>query len=221
MIGAQLLADAGVDVIGFQELVGRAGPGKPSAWASQVLAALGPAYRLVTPTTALNENYIAYLHNAWSLVQQHDDVILTSSAGGRHLTSATFRDRSSGRLLWIGNTHLVAGKNNGTSRSRQAAQIADVLDGLDLPYIVLGDMNRSDLLPQLGARSTSRKGATYTRYADATRSSDPDHEFDHIYARQGVTFADYALLGVNGSTFTTPMRPSDHVPVVATLTFKD
>lgn len=210
-----------MDVVGFQELVGRASPGRPSSWASQVLSDLGPAFRLVTPTTARNENYIAYPHDRLVLVQQHDDVILTSSAGGRHLTSATFRDRSSGRLLWIGNTHLVSGKNNGTSRRQQADQIAAVLAAVDLPYIVLGDMNRSDILPQIGTRSTSRMGATYTRYADTTRSSDPHHEFDHIYARQGVTFADYDLLGVNGSKFTTPIRPSDHVPVVATLTFKD
>lgn len=209
-------------MIGFQELVGRAGPGRPSSWATQVLADLGHEWRIVTPTAPLNENYIAYRHDRLVLVEQHDDVILTSPAGGRHLSSATFRDRSSDRLLWVGNTHLVHGKNNGRSRSQQADQIAKVLAGVDVPYIVLGDMNRSDLLPQLGHRSKNRMGATYTRYADQERSSDPDHEFDHIYTGgPGFTFTDYDLLGVAGKKFTTPVRPSDHVPVVATITFKE
>ncbi len=115
--GAALVKTGTPSVFGMNELVG---PGKNSmtntgsAFAKKVNAALGAAYTMVVPTTAFNENYLFYEKKTTQLVEKLPDKILAATIGGkavpgRHLTLAVFKDVTSGQKFVFGNTHLVDG----------------------------------------------------------------------------------------------------------------
>lgn len=240
LAGAALVKTGSPSVFGMNELIG---PGKDSmtntgsAFARKINAALGAAYTMIVPTTAFNENYLFYEKKTTSLVEKVPDKILAAKVAGkavpgRHLTLAVFEDIASGRKFVFGNTHLVDGKKWGAGRAAQAAiamtelkRVSALHDGC--PILVGGDMNRSD---DLGAfikgglvnmRKVAKTGsassdfATYANIRKDKASKNADWIIDHGYCSKNMVVDAYTVaLGYDATGTFPPLRPSDHVPIL-------
>lgn len=239
--GIDRIKDYAPDIIGFNELVG---PGKdsttnePSAFANKVKAALGSGYGFVVPTTAYNENYLAYNKGTTSLVKQYGDSKVYVKVGnvavpGRHVTRVVLKDES-GLVYAVGITHLVEDKS-GTDAARQA-QAEHVMKTMkavsakhgNCPIIVMGDMNINDDLKAfvVGGLVNTRKVAetkinasvsTYTNISKDKYATDADWIIDQIYVPKDWSVKTYAvLLDIDKVTkkFNKP-RASDHHPLLA------
>lgn len=203
----------------WQELVGRARPGAPSGWAETVHGALGKGWGLLTPTTAWNENYISHRTDRGFALEQRDDVVLPSAAGGRHLSRARL---TAGPLaLELGNTHLVHQGNARASRQVQAKRVGELYAGARVPVLVGGDFNdtaRLDFGPLAYVPGDSDV-STYTRWG-ATKAT-TGNRIDH-FAQAGLVIEAIETRGVRpDGTWTHNPRPGDHQAVVVTFTLKE
>lgn len=230
----KLLRSARLDVVGFQELVGRKGEGKPSAHAGALFTELGTGWAPLIPKGprgAANENYGAYRTAKVELVKQFDDVILPSTFGNRHMTSALLRDKATGRTVLFVVTHLVNGKNAGAGRTAQGR----VLEATSheqaggRPRVIVGDFNRSDRLPALvaagmldtrAASKTTTKLATYNPWSATVPSTDPNRVIDHIEVSGGAIVHGYSVLGIENGKFVPAFKPADHQLTITSVTFK-
>lgn len=232
--GVKQVLDADLDVVGYQELVNRKSDGVPSAHAKAILEELGDGWSVLTPKghdAVWSEDYTFYRIARVELVKQFDDVILPSGFGNRHMGSAIFRDKASGREFHFTNTHLVDGKDAGAGRTAQGRvlEATSHTQAAGRPRIIVGDFNRSDRLPALVAAgmldtrteakaTTNADYATHTKWAVKTPSKDPDHVFDHIEVSAGATVNGYTIVGISGGKFVPSLRPSDHQFVIASIT---
>jgi hypothetical protein len=237
--GAALVKTGTPTVFGMNELIG---PGENSmtntgsAFAKKINAALGSAYTMVVPTTAFNENYLFFEKKTTRLVEKLPDKILAAKVDGkavpgRHLTLAVFEDIPSGQKFVFGNTHLVDGKAWGAGRAAQAAIAMTELKRVaalhgDCPILVGGDMNRSDDLPaftkgglvnmrKVAKASTASDSATFTNIKKDTASKNPEWIIDQGYCSKRMIVNGYTVpLGYDESGTFPPLRPSDHVPIL-------
>lgn len=245
--GASLVKTGAPSVFGMNELIG---PGKNSmtntgsAFAKKIDAALGPAYKMVVPTTAFNENYLFFEKATTRLVEKLPDKVLAAKVGskavpGRHLTLAVFEDIASGTKFVFGNTHLVNGKQWGAGRSAQAAIAMTELQRVsalhdNCPILVGGDMNRSDDLRAFingglvnmrkvaKSKSNSTTFSTHTNIRKDTARKSADWIIDHGYCSKGMLVNAYDVaLGYDTTGTFPPVRPSDHVPILFSVTLPD
>lgn len=222
VIAAEQINAANLDVVAVQE-IDRSPGGVSHNYIYRLQSALGPGWQLVEPTAAWNENYI-FVRTGLKATR-HPDLILPSNAGGRHMTRiAVVKGK---QTLNIGNTHLVAGDKNGSSRIEQMQRIADHI-GND--WIIAGDLNQSHISAALSeTHKTARTNAvastgaawnTYVKWGATTGTKKATNFLDHILAPIKATVNGYTLVGIEPTTgrLTQP-RASDHLLVVASVTF--
>jgi len=130
------------------------------------------------------------------------------------------------QTLNIGNTHLVSGDKNGSSRIEQMQRISDHI-GPD--WIVAGDLNQSHISAALSeTHKTARTNAvastgaawnTYVKWGAVTGTKKATNFLDHILAPAKATVNGYTLIGIEPITgrLTQP-RASDHLLVIASIT---
>lgn len=239
--GAALLARTKFDVAGLQELVG---PGKdsmtnkPSKWAGQIHTALGRHYSMVVPTTAFNENYLVYDNRAIAYVARYSDrkiyaTVDGRSIPGRHVTRSVHRDRVSGEVFAVGVTHLV--NDDPVGAQAQAELVMDAMLEVsrrhgNCPIVILGDMNTSKVLKafadgglqrtrEAAKKSSTRNVPTYAPWSAKKMGGDPDWVIDQHYVDEDWTVNGYTVfLGYEENGRWPAERPSDHVPVIASVT---
>lgn len=247
----KVIAVAKPTFIGWNELVGPHAPGKaipdsngkyesgsPSAFALQVDKALGPDWYIITGTTLYNENYLSYNKTVLDKVAQYADTILTAPTGGRHLTRAVFKDRTTGKVFAVGQTHLVndGGLQGEKDRQAQATATLSAMKAVsakhgNCPFIIQGDMNTAAALTSLanaGLKNTrqfadtsgNRNATTYTNKSKLVPSTDLKWVIDQQYVTAGMYVIGYTVhqdLDASGA-FVQP-RPSDHFPVISSIRF--
>jgi endonuclease/exonuclease/phosphatase family metal-dependent hydrolase len=230
-----VIGPAALDVICFQEMVGRQDD-DPSEFAAKVDAAAGSDWVLVTPTLGLNENYFLYHKNRVGFVEQHDDVVIRGTVagkaiGGRHVSRLTLEHDGIGEFD-LGNTHLINDNRPGAEVQAGLAASALAKIGTNRPRILLGDMNTSGPLSALAsaglhnarliaAATTNRDMATYAKYSAKKPSVDMAWIIDQVWVSNHFTVAGYTVmpdLASNGE-FKKP-RVSDHLPVIVALNKK-
>ena len=241
---AALIKSGKPDVFGINELVGSGKEGfkqAPSAHAKAVSKALGSTYTMLTPTTAWNENYQFFNKNTYELVQQHEDVKLyaPSGGGGRHLSICVLRNKKTGFEFVYGLTHLVSNINltdaqGDKIRQEQGALVDAALNKVSkehggIPIVVTGDMNThddikafTDTLENTRKTADEKTNETYSTYAnikDDTPNKTPEWIIDHIWVSKAFHVNGYTvLLGLDSNKTFPKVRPSDHVPVVVSIT---
>lgn len=198
---ADLIRAADLHAIGLNELMG---PGKdtapyagtPSPFAASIAKAL--AWPIVTPTTALNENYIAINPTRARLSKQYDDTKLYAKVGdraipGRHITRTVLADLKTGRGFALGSTHLVNNDPEGAAaQSYLAMRAMDDATDERWPTFIVGDLNSPATMPGFTAgglkdarahalRRTNGDYATYAKYAATAPIKDYRWWIDRIY----------------------------------------
>lgn len=220
----------------MQEIVGIFPTGKPSLHARAIDVALGAKWWVVQPTLPYNENYTWFDSTLLALVKQYPDVVLTSAGGGRHITRSVFKHKKTGFVFAVGNMHLVedhGGIQYEESRQSQgvkAMQAMREVSGLhgSCSIIVGGDMNTikpikafvDGKLKNLVYNAVATTNAQYASYANI-RDDTPNlgGQIDQMYASSGFVHNGLTVLLGLGSNGTWPaLRPSDHVPVIGSIT---
>lgn len=220
----------------MQECVGIDKDGHASEHSLAIDEAFGANWGAVIPTLPFNENYIWYDSTLLTLVKRYPDAILTSPGGGRHITRAVFKHKKTGLVFAVGNTHLVNdhdGVQYEESRQSQGFQAMktmlaiSVLHG-DCPIIIGGDMNTVKLIEgfidgglqsvAVGAAEETNLGyQSYAKIGDDTPNVGA--QIDQLYASKVFTMGGISvLLGLDASGTWPALRPSDHVPVVGSIT---
>lgn len=180
---------------------------------------------------------IYYNSERLELVEGSDSTIWLSTTPGepskdwdaalpRIVTWGTFRDRENGQELVVFNTHFDhIGEQARTESARIIVDKVDEIAG-DLPAVVTGDFNmtpdseaysvmasalsdgfETSLLPHVGPE--------FTFEGFAVAGGEEGRRIDYIFANSAVTVQTHAIL----STYRDGFYPSDHLPVVAGVTF--
>ena len=225
-------------VVGLQELIGPGVDlGTASTFAKSLDVAMGAGWTLITPTTAHNENYALLNDAKTTLIKQYPDTKLyaKSGGGGRHITRMALKDETSGRVFAFGVTHLHDGPSMEPVRQEQAVlamkamKVISELNG-DCPIVIVGDMNTGSQLAGFidgglqnvmigAAESTNAAYATYATIGDDTPNL--GKPIDQLYASKAFTMNGYTvLLGLDSSGTWPSLKPSDHVPVLGSITLK-
>ncbi len=221
VIAAKQINGSDLDIIAVQE-IDRSPGGVSHNYIYRLQSALGSGWQLVKPSTSWNENYIFVRRGI--KITEFPDLILPSNAGGRHMTRiAVTKDK---QTLNIGNTHLVSGSKNGSSRTQQMQRIADHV-GND--WLVVGDLNQSTISAALSkTHKTSRVAAltttgaiwnTYVKWGAMAGTKNATNYLDHILAPVQAKVNGYSLVGIEpGAGRLTQPRASDHLLVIASIT---
>lgn len=210
-------------IVGLQEL-DRGPDAKSHVYARQLLAALGAGWSMIQPTTPWNENYIFWRQAAVTLKAALPDLILTSSAGGRHATRAAFE--IAGKDITVMSTHLVSGAGNGAARESQGVQLATVADGSTL---ILGDLNQK-AVPKALAKShkTARVDAgkkvnaqygTFAKWAD--KHANDTQFLDHILTPADWPILTHEVHGIGAGGLLAQPRVSDHLLITSLIEIKE
>lgn len=237
---ADTINAAKVDVVFLNELESRLGPGKPSKTAASLLAKVGSkGWELVVPESDWNENYMLLRRKTMANAAQAIDVAIYGKLNGetlpgRHVTRVVGRHLPTGRLVGLACTQLVNDNREGAAvQATLAAAAAKELSTSNkgCPRILGGDLNMSDdpagfvadglINTRTHAKTTSvPDSATYTNYSKDRPSMNANWRIDHIWCTPGtVNHYGHLTDTYNGGVFRQP-RPSDHVPVIANITFK-
>lgn len=231
---AEYVAKGDPDVVTFQELTGRDGPGDPSPWATRILDALGAKWRLIVPTTAFNENYIAYRVDRLSLVKQVPDHIMrVSGAAGKHCTTAVFKQIATGGRFVIGDAHLdpytsVANRAKQCISANSYVKAVAVDEG-SIPYLLCGDFNYEYLFADMkainrldvGHKARIKTGWKFSTFIGKTPTLDVGPHLDYITvgADAKVETAEVVqVLNQAGTKYKMPLA-GDHIPKLATITY--
>ncbi len=236
---SSLIRRADLDVVVLNELVGPGRDGfgsRPSRFARTVARALGDRWALVTPTTAHNENYVAYRRDRLTVVTQHPDQVVPGTGRGRartmtsrHVTPVLLEEAASGRRLLVAATHLVNDDRRGARKQAHAVGRIATRLAAGHPVVVAGDMNTSQRLTGLtraglkDARSHARarsnaEYATYVDYASRRASKQRRAVIDHVYVPRSWTVRRWTtVVDARRGAFRSP-RPSDHLLVWASVT---
>jgi endonuclease/exonuclease/phosphatase family metal-dependent hydrolase len=219
-IAARQVKDAGISILAVQEL-DRGADASAHVFATQLLGALGSGWAVVKPTTKWNENYIFYRMASVKYVTRKSDLILTSSAGGRHATRAVFS--LAGREFTVFSTHLVSGAAT-KAREDQGRQLA--AHGSASTFI-LGDLNQKAIPPALlkgykSARAVQPVGSlsrygTFASWKRTSASTGATSFLDHILVPMKIPVIGANVVGVQADGKLTQPRASDHLLVVATV----
>ncbi len=146
------------------------------------------------------------------------------SAFPRVVTWGKFRDRQTGKTIFLFNTHfdhmgIIARKKSARILVRRVKEIAG-----DKPAVVTGDFNLTDdtkpyktLTATLrDARRASKSGpkgpwGTSRSFIPGSR---PGRRIDYVFVNEKVGVLSYAVLD---DTYGRGRRPSDHMPVLASI----
>ncbi len=142
----------------------------------------------------------------------------------RVVTWGKFRDKKAGKVFFHFNTHF---DNKGElAREKSAGILVERIRAIagDAPVVVTGDFNTSDssapyltiagaLCDCQGNSSTPPKGPHNTSWSFKS-GFQPDDRIDYIFVSQGIAVSDYAALD---HTYGRDRRPSDHIPLAATI----
>jgi endonuclease/exonuclease/phosphatase family metal-dependent hydrolase len=148
----------------------------------------------------------------------------------RILTYGKFRDRSTGKSLWVFNTHFD--HVGDTARTNSAKLIADSIASIanERPVILTGDFNApperepyavltSDnrtLQDAFNASDLENVGPNFTFEGFDVRSDNDGRRIDYIFVNDKVDVQKHAII----SSFRDFGYPSDHLPVVADIKLK-
>ena len=142
----------------------------------------------------------------------------------RIVTWGRFRDKRSGRIFFHFNTHFDNGRPQ--AREMSANLLVERIKKIagDTPLFVTGDFNSDDksqpyktmtayLLDSRAIGSTPPKGPYCTSWTFKP-GVPADVRIDYIFVSKGVSASDYAAIN---ETYHNGRRPSDHMPVMATI----
>lgn len=146
------------------------------------------------------------------------------SALKRIVTWGKFRERETGEVFFLFNTHfdhmgVVARRKSAEVISGKVNEIAG-----DAPAVITGDFNTTDkkipyktltslLQDSMLITSTPPQGPEGTSRG-FNRDSKPKKRIDYIFLSQGIRAQSYAVLD---DTYKKGRRPSDHMPVLVNL----
>lgn len=225
-VAAEQIHKANLHFVACQEL-DRGYPDDTWYYGRLLLLALrefDPAWRIIKPTTGLNENISFYRSTKATLNGIQSDVILRSTAGGRHCSRATLKNGST--FVKIRNTHLVEGKANGEAREAQAEQIAN---HVDKHSVILGDFNQPEIPKALAKKyksariaaknSSTREYGTYAKLTATKAPVAPAGLLDHILVPNDATVNGYTVVGITADGIIEQPRASDHFLTIVSVTF--
>lgn len=224
-IAARQVHEANLDFVAMQEL-DRVYKDDTWHYARIMLKALrefDKSWKIIKPTTLLNENVSFYRPGNLKLKRKLDDLILRSPAGGRHASRYTFDKQ--GKTIAVRNTHLVEGKANGESRELQAKEIAKYIGG---STVILGDFNQGEM-PKVFDRthksarlsavnSGTRNSSTFERMEKTLARTDGTGILDQIVVPKAWTVNGYTVVGVSKNGAIKQPRASDHFLVIVSVT---
>lgn len=225
-VAAEQIHAANLHFVSCQEL-DRRYPSDTWHYARIMLHALrefDPSWKIIKPTTGLNENISFYRSTKAALNGIQSDMILTSNAGGRHCSRATLVSGDS--RIKVRNTHLVEGKNNGAAREAQAEQIAKHADKYT---VILGDFNQPEIPKALtknyrsartaAVASSTREYGTYAKMTATKAPVAPSGLIDHILVHKDAVVNGYTIVGIGKDGVLDQPRASDHLLVIVSVTF--
>lgn len=138
-----------------------------------------------------------------------------------------FRENTSNKEFYLFNAHFywrnkIAREESGPLLVRKVKEIAG-----EAPAIVVGDLNSEPSTPQMIAlkaflsdayevSTTAPQGPENTGFPGGVFTGEPDSRIDYIYVTPHFRVKDYNVLL---DTYKEDRYPSDHLPVVAALTF--
>lgn len=230
---AEYVAKGDPNIVAFQELSGRVGTA-PSAWATLVAKALGPNWRLLTPTTDWNENYIGYRVDRLTLKSQRPDhIIRVAGAEGKHCSIAVFTDKASGRDFVLGDTHLdpytsVSNRAKQALSANAATKAVAVAYG-EVPYILAGDFNYESLFDEMtalnrldvGSKAKIKTDWQFSTFIGKTPTLDVGPHLDYITVDADATVEEariIQILDATGKAYRMPLA-GDHVPKFAKIRY--
>ena len=142
----------------------------------------------------------------------------------RIVTWGKFRDKKSGRIFYHFNTHFD--NKSETARQMSAKLLVARVQKIagNTPFFITGDFNSDDksvtyrtmtsyVQDSRAICSTPPKGPYFTSWT-FKRGVPPDERIDYIFLATGISASDYAAID---ETYHHGRRPSDHVPVSATI----
>lgn len=146
----------------------------------------------------------------------------------RILTYGQFRDQSSGRQLFVFNTHFD--HQGDTARAKSAEMIVNKIDAVagDSPAVVTGDFNiipeskpyailtsdRSPLQDAFDITAQPHLGPLFTFEGFHVRSGSEKRRIDYIFVNDEIQVIKHAII----SNFRDTRYPSDHLPVISEIT---
>ena len=138
----------------------------------------------------------------------------------------------SGKVIWVFVTHLPTDSQGGVNNMARVVNNFASLKAGSAPSVLIGDMNSA---PGSAAYSTltsywkdgntanwgtmSGSSSKYYYTVDVFTKNRPDRRIDHIMTRKCKSSNNYHTIVVTYPVDGKPWCPSDHLPVVATITF--
>lgn len=149
-----------------------------------------------------------------------------NSACKRIVTWGKFKDKQSGEVFFFFNTHFDHVSK--LARKMSAQLIVERIDTIagEGKAVVTGDFNTTDTTVPYKTMAAALKDAklisiTKPKGPEGTSRSfrqgaPPKKRIDYIFVSKGIKVADYAVLD---DTYKNDRRPSDHMPVMVTVSF--
>lgn len=158
---------------------------------------------------------------------------LNSGSPERTCLWAKFTHISTGKVFWLFVTHLPTDSQGGSYNMAKVVNSFAAHKAGTAPAILTGDMNSaigsasyraligywSDGNADADWGTLSGSSTKYYYTVDVFSDNRPDRRIDHIMTR-GCTASDYHPIVVTYDVDGNPWCPSDHLPVVATITIK-
>ena len=152
---------------------------------------------------------------------------------------ARFTHKDTGKVFWLFVTHLPTESQGGSYNMAGVLNSFALKKAGSAPAILTGDMNCSPAMSSVASTATYRRLISYwtdgnIESTDGTQSGSstkyyysvddftkdrPDRRIDHIMTR-GCSAGDYHTIVHTYTYDGNPWCPSDHLPVVATITLK-
>lgn len=146
------------------------------------------------------------------------------SAHRRVVTWGKFRDRNTGKVFFLFNTHFD--HKGGEARKHSARLLVEKVSEIasDYPAIITGDFNCPDdsepyqtltsLLADTREVSKTPAAGPYATSRGFEKGSRPKNRSDYIFVTPDIKVLDYAVLD---DTYGDDRRPSDHMAVLVTI----
>ena len=168
----------------------------------------------------IGDNDILYRADRWDYIES--ETYDLNGDGHRHATRAHLKHMPTGKTVTVLNIHLPSSGVGATVQARARRRLADVVDSIDGPLVLLGDLNTESEAPS-GARGLLRAvGVEFIRQlVDVQNGNQPSH-WNFGKNKPGDGWIDD--IGVRDATVTaarlkTMHDVSDHNALLGRITF--
>lgn len=188
---------------------------------------------MLTPTTAYNENYIAYRLDRWTAKQLPDHIIRIAGGAGKHVSLAALTDRTTGRQWVLGDTHLdpyasISVRAQQCVNANRATK-AQADEHGSCPYILAGDFNYQYVFNEMkaigrldvGHVAVSTIGWKYATFIGTNSKLDLGPHIDYITIGKDARVALAEVVQIRNAAGTRYKEPlaGDHVPKRAIIRY--